>query len=120
MEGPDEVLALREVDRGLAADRGVDLREQRGGDLDERHAAEVRRGEEPGRVTERTPADRDERLGPLFRSTIPEPELAARIAMELDLVGTLAVVIMAGAATTLLEQQKGKYGVNIVSNTGID
>ena len=46
MEGADEVLARRHVDRGLAADRAVDLGEQGGGDLDEAAAAlEDRRGE---------------------------------------------------------------------------
>ena len=28
MKGADEVLAMRRIDRGLAADRGIDLREQ--------------------------------------------------------------------------------------------
>ena len=46
VERPDEVLALRQVDGRLAADRGVDLAEERGGHLDERDAAEVHRGDE--------------------------------------------------------------------------
>ena len=55
MEGADEVLALREVDRGLAADRGVDLADQRRRHLDERAARactsrrRTRRGRPPCR-----------------------------------------------------------------------
>ena len=37
-ERADEVLALGQVDPGLAADRGVDLAEQRGGHVHHRHA----------------------------------------------------------------------------------
>ena len=62
---PDEVLALGQVDAGLAADRRVDLGDERRRDVDDRHAAQVRRGEEPGRVAERAAADRDERLAAL-------------------------------------------------------
>ena len=65
VERPDEVLALGQVDAGLAADRRVDLGDERRRDLDERDAAQVRRGEEPGRVAERAAADRDERLAAL-------------------------------------------------------
>src|SRR3546814_1830525 len=39
MEGSDQILARRSVDRGLAADRRIDLREERGGHLDEVAAA---------------------------------------------------------------------------------
>ena len=46
VEGADEVLALREVDRRLAADRGVDLPDERRRDRGPGDAAEVgRRGE---------------------------------------------------------------------------
>ena len=43
-EGTYEVLALGEVHAGLAADGRVDLTQQRGGDMDGRHAAVVHSG----------------------------------------------------------------------------
>ena len=39
VEGADEVLAAPRIHPGFAADRGVDLRQQRGRDLDEWQAA---------------------------------------------------------------------------------
>ena len=48
-ERPDEVLALREVHRRLAPDRGVDLCGQRRRHLEEGHAPHVRGGDEPAR-----------------------------------------------------------------------
>ena len=50
---------------GLAADRRVDLGDERRRDVDDGHAAQVDRGEEAGRVAERAATDRDERLAPL-------------------------------------------------------
>ena len=50
MEGSYQVLARRHVDRGLAADAGVDHRGRRRGDLDVRHAAHVRRRHVPHQV----------------------------------------------------------------------
>jgi hypothetical protein len=46
VERADEVLALGQVHGGLAANRGVDLRQQRGGRLHHRDAAVVDRGSE--------------------------------------------------------------------------
>ena len=68
VEGADHVLAERVVDRGLAADRGVDLREQRGRHLDERHAALVDGGGEPRQVADHAAAQRDDqRVAPAAR-----------------------------------------------------
>ena len=53
VERADHVLAERMVDAGLAADRRVDLREQRGRHLHERHAALVDRGGEARRCRRR-------------------------------------------------------------------
>ena len=78
MERADEVLALGQVDAGLAADRGIDLRDERRRDLDERDAAEVGRGEEPRRVAERPATDRDDRLAPLD----PESRQLARRVLD--------------------------------------
>ena len=50
IEGPDEVLAARMVDAGLAAHGGIDLRQQRGRNLHIAHAALVARGGEAGDV----------------------------------------------------------------------
>ena len=60
VEAPDEVLAGGKVDAGFAADGGVDLGEQRGGNLDERHAAHVDGGEEAGDVADDPGAEGDE------------------------------------------------------------
>ena len=62
VEGADEVLALGQVQAGLAADRGVDLGEQRRRQLDEWHAAQPGRGQEAGRVAQRAAATGDDRL----------------------------------------------------------
>ena len=74
MERADEVLALGQVHGGLAADRRVDLGDQGRRDVDERHAAQVRGGEEPGGVAEGAAADGDERL----IATDPQPGELAR------------------------------------------
>ena len=48
------------VDRGLAADRRVDLRKQRRRHLNERHAAHVAGRGEPGDVTDDAAAEREQ------------------------------------------------------------
>ena len=78
MERADEVLALRQVDRGLAPDRGVDLGDERRRDVHDRDAAQVRRGEEAGGVAERPATDGDDRLVALD----PEPRQLARRGLE--------------------------------------
>ena len=60
VEGADHVLAARMVDRGLAADRRVDLREQRGRHLHESDAALVDRGGEAGQVADHAAAQGDD------------------------------------------------------------
>ena len=60
MERADEVLALGQVHTGLAADRAVDHREQRGGHLHDVDPAVVDRGREAGGVADDSPADRDD------------------------------------------------------------
>ncbi len=57
MEGADEVLAGEEVDAGLAAEGGVDLGEQRGGQADVADAAHVDGGEEAGDVADDAAAE---------------------------------------------------------------
>ena len=52
VEGPDEVLALRDVDRRLAADAGVDLADERRRHGDPRDAAKVERRRKPGGIRE--------------------------------------------------------------------
>jgi hypothetical protein len=61
-ERSDEVLALRQVDGRLAADRRVDLCQERGRHLNERDASHVRRGDEPGEIADRSPSQRDHRI----------------------------------------------------------
>ena len=57
--GADVVLALREVDAGLAAVGGVDLGDQRGRHLHDRHAALVDGGAEARHVPHHAAAERD-------------------------------------------------------------
>ena len=59
-ERSDEVLALGQVDRRLAADRGVDHRQQRRGDVDDGDAAVPHGSGESGDVGDHAPADGDD------------------------------------------------------------
>ena len=59
MKRADQVLAGRDVDAGLAADRRVDLRHQRGRHLHEVDAAQVRRRGEAGDVADDAATQRD-------------------------------------------------------------
>lgn len=65
MEDADEVLAVGGVDAGLAADRGIDLRQKRGGHLDEIHAAPDDAGGEAREVSDHAAAERDHRVAAL-------------------------------------------------------
>ena len=58
-ERSDEVLALGKVDARLASDGGIDHRQQRCRDVDDRHTAVPRRGREPRHVGHHPPADAD-------------------------------------------------------------
>ncbi len=64
-EGADEVLSLRQVHRGLPADRGVDLRGERRRHLHERDAPHVGGGDEAGEVADRSPAQRHHDVVPV-------------------------------------------------------
>ena len=64
MERADQVLALGDVDGGLAAHGGVSHTEQRGRDQHHPDAAQPGRGDEPGQVGGRSPADADHAVGP--------------------------------------------------------
>ncbi len=61
VERADQVLAAWVVDARLAADGGVDLRQQRGGQLDDGQAAQQRRRREAAEVADDAAAERDER-----------------------------------------------------------
>jgi hypothetical protein len=58
VEGAEEVLARSRIDRGLAADRAVDLRQEGRRDLHEVDAAQEGRGGEPGDVADHPAAER--------------------------------------------------------------
>ena len=62
MEGADQVLALGRVDPGLAADRAVDLGEQRRRDLHEADAAAHHRRGEAGEVADHPAAEGDDEV----------------------------------------------------------
>ena len=64
VERADQVLALGDVDGGLAAHRGVGHAEQRGRHQHDADAAQPGRGDEPGQVGGRSPADADDAVGP--------------------------------------------------------
>ena len=61
VEGPDEVLAAREVDRRLATDRRVDLRDEGRRNLREGDAAQPGGGGEAGDVAHHAAAERQQR-----------------------------------------------------------
>ena len=60
MKGADEIFVWADVDGGLAADAGVDHREDGGGDIAPGEAAHVDGGDEGGDVLDDASADGDE------------------------------------------------------------
>jgi hypothetical protein len=60
VEAPEEILRVRHVHAGLAADGGVHLREECGGQLHVGHAAPVDRGRESGQVAHDPAAEGEE------------------------------------------------------------
>ena len=62
IERADEVFALGQINAGLAADRGIHLREQRGRDLAQRHTAQEGRRRKAGDVADNTAAERDDQI----------------------------------------------------------
>ena len=58
---PTRFLPAGEIDRGLAADRGVGHRDERRRQLDDRDAAEQRRRDEAGEIADDAAAERDDR-----------------------------------------------------------
>ena len=73
VERADEVLALRQVDARLAADRRVDLRDEARRHRDPRHAAEIRRGREACGVRRAAAAERDDGARTVESQVLPEP-----------------------------------------------
>ncbi len=65
MEGADQILAVRGIDRGLAADRGIDLRQQRGRHLHVIEAAPHHRRGETGEIADDAAAERDDEIAAL-------------------------------------------------------
>ncbi len=72
VERPDHVLAERMIDAGLAADRRIHLRQQRGRHLHERHPALVDGRGETGEVADDAAPERHERRRAL-RADLEEP-----------------------------------------------
>ena len=73
MERAHEVLALGEVDGGLASDRRVDLADQRRRDGDPGDPAQVRRRREPGDVGRAAAAEGDDGAAAVELQLPPEP-----------------------------------------------
>src|SRR5208337_162892 len=64
VECADQVLAVRRIDARLAADAGIDLRQESGGNLNEADPAAQRGGAEAGQVADHPPAERDDDVPP--------------------------------------------------------
>ena len=62
VEGAEQILALRRIDAGLAADGGIDLRQQRGRHLHEIDAAAQDRGRKAGEIADHAAAERDDEI----------------------------------------------------------
>jgi hypothetical protein len=73
VEGADEVLALRDVDRGLASDRRVDLTHERSRHRHPGAAASEGGGGETGGVGQRAAAERQKDILPLDPQRAPQP-----------------------------------------------
>ena len=73
VEGADEVLPLRQVERRLAADRRVDLAEERRRDRDPVDPAEVRGRDEAGDVGRTASAESGDGAAAVERELPPEP-----------------------------------------------
>ena len=58
----EQIFSLRRIDPGLAADRGVDLRQQRGRHLHEIDAAAQDRSREAGEIADHAAAERDHQI----------------------------------------------------------
>ncbi len=112
MEGSDEVFALRRVDRGLAADRGIDLGQQRGGDLNVASATPQDARCEAGQVADHPAAERNDKIGSLrsqFQQSLAQgSELA-------EALGRLAGLQDNGAGVTSDRLQPGFQGAEMVS-----
>src|SRR6185312_14465339 len=65
VKGADQVLAVARIDAGLAADRRVDLRQQRGRHLHEIDAAAYARRGEAGEIADDAAAERDHQIAAL-------------------------------------------------------
>ena len=65
MKGPDQVLATRGVDRRLAADRGIDLRQKGRWNLHHVDAAHVERRRQTGQITDHAAAEGDDQVAPV-------------------------------------------------------
>ncbi len=63
MEGADEVLAVIGIDGGLAADRGIDLRKQRGWHLHIVETTADNRGGEAGKIADHAATERHHDIG---------------------------------------------------------
>ena len=60
---------MRRVDAGLAADRGIDLGQKRGRDLNEADAAAQNRRGKPGEIANDATAESNDRVAALDRSS---------------------------------------------------
>ncbi len=104
VERADQVLALGQVDPGLAADRGVDHRQQRGRHLHHVDATVVHRGGEAGGVADHPAAQRDHRVA---AQQAPLRELPAQV---VDGGERLVVFALAHEEDLVRDARLGEHG----------
>ena len=90
MERADQILAEPVVDAGLAADAGVDLRQQRRRHLDDRDAAQERRRDEADHVADHAAADRHHEVAAIG------PDLDQPVVHRLDATQRLPLLAAIG------------------------
>jgi hypothetical protein len=87
MEGADQILAVAGVDPGLAANRAVDLGQQRGRDLNVVDATQGDRGGQPGKIADHPAADGQDSRRPLGAQI---EQLVQQLAQLRQVFGSLA------------------------------
>ncbi len=106
MVGANQVLACGEIDADLAADRAVDLRQQRRRHLDDRYAAQKGRRGEPGDVADNPAADGDDRCRAVRRGADQRviDSTNGRELFEAFAIGNEDRIVGAGARTRIAMQ----------------
>ena len=116
MERADEVLALGQVHAGLATDRAVDHREQRGGDVHDVDAAVVHRRREPGGVADDSPTDRDDEIA---AEESPLREAAAELLDRGERLGVLSLTDQERSCGTRAAERGTDERADVLAHLGL-